>query len=580
MDYKKSVIVKADRDDPNSFDRKALKEADQMIRDMIDPAPAGFVCASKAYVDGLCKTNSLDITTLKKQEEEVRSVDLMAYTYRSYRGKYTIFIKDGVSPEAFEMLDLHEKGHIVLNHTHLREMHEPHFAKVIEAQWNKVKKHFADTALKNYSKEKLVRYLYDKFANIAQDMQINSIYFENWPLFRSTIYREELLSYVRDLEHYFDQGIDKLSTNDYRKFADKFLHVRAGIELKTLGTIDGKPGPEKKFGNDPTQISQYCHPSHEGWPEKLDWMIYMQLMINDIENWAGKVAAGYGSGRPLKNPNGTGDKSGENKSKIDGDDVTDDAEQKKEMEKNDEEVQDGDFQDDDFDLDSGKGSGHDGGVVGYVAECTKFDELIRILREKCLQKKSRRLHTDVLYNTNRNKHHGVVIPRRQYREKWVPGSIIILLDVSGSVPTDLVTKVIKSIVNTTGVFDPKGSRLIQWDTELCSDTLLSEKKIEINRGGGTEMADGIAYCGKYMRTSLDRLFVLSDFEDELSKWITEGRKVRGYKCAIGYRVNRSQSKDEWLAEKLSGYRGSSELREDFLNIFDTVLLSINRSEMR
>ena len=577
--FEESGVMDATPEDRNSYEAGHLFEMAAMVRDMLDPVRPGYVPSKSAYVESLIKDNELDITTIKKAEYDTRTIDVMAYTYRSYRGKYTVFVKDGVSAEAFAMLDLHEKGHIVFNHMTGREAHKKHFSDLISSKWSKIKDKFTDEAKKRFKKEKLIEYVFDKFANVAQDMEINSKLFDDWKSFNDTIYREELLYDVREAKRLFDVGLDVLSEADYNKFAGYFDTVRTAIELKTLHTAHGEEPPKNKDGSVSEQVSQYCHPSNEGWPEKLDWIVYMQFLMNDIENWVQKIASCM-DGQPKKNPNGSGDKSGGKISSkdVDGKDAESDAiKDSAESER----IDDGEFQDDDFDFDTGKGDEHDGGVVGYVDECTKFEDLLKILRKKCMQKKSRRLFTDVLYNSNRNKHHGVVIPRRTYKERYVPGSITILLDVSGSVPTDLVTKVVKSIVNSTGIFDPHGSHLVQWDTRLCSDTLLTEDRIDIRRGGGTEMGEGMSYCSKYQKRALDKFFIISDGEDDLSTaWIKEGSKLPGYKCFIGYRVKSDQTKDEWLSEKLSGYRGSSEDREKFLSVFDVVLLSVNSREAR
>jgi hypothetical protein len=540
---------------------------------MITPVPSGFIPSKTKYVADLIKKDGLDITTIKKPEEDLINLDLMAYTYRSYRGKYTVYVKDGVSPEAFEMLDLHEKGHIFYNHMTAVEVHKSHFTKVIESKWSKIRKYFEDTTLKSYKKDKLIDFLYHRFSNIAQDMEINSKLFDDWNAFSDTIYQNELLTYVREAESYFNKGLDKIDDKTYKRFTEKFDYVRNAIELKVEGTILGEPPKPDKLGNVTDKLVQYCHPDNEGWPRGLDWMVYMQFILNDPAEWCKKVAQGAGSGRPPKNPNGSGEDHG-----ISSDDVAGDEEAEIEKSAQSDEIKDGEFQDDDFDFDKGKGKGHDGGVVGYVTECTKFEDFLKILRDKCLQKKARRLHTNVLYNTNRNKQSGVIIPKRHYTEKWVPGSITILLDVSGSVPTDLVTKIVKSIVNTSGIFDPHNSHLVQWDTDLCSDTLLSDNKIDVTRGGGTEMADGMKYCMKYQRKQLDKFFCISDCEDTLEDWIKASKKMPGYKCVIAYRKSRSQTKDEWLAEKLSDYRGSADNRAEFLKVFDLVLLSVNSKE--
>jgi hypothetical protein len=53
----------------------------------------------------------------------------------------------------------------------------------------------------------------------------------------------------------------------------------------------------------------------------------------------------------------------------------------------------------------------------------------------------------------------------------------------------------------------------------------------------------------------------------------------GQKYFIGYRAKSNQTKDEWLYEKLSGYRGTRDMRESFLTVFETILLSVNSKEL-
>lgn len=129
---------------------------------------------------------------------------------------------------------------------------------------------------------------------------------------------------------------------------------------------------------------------------------------------------------------------------------------------------------------------------------------------------------DPLYNYNRGKcgHNGVMRMRTTVQQVYRPGNLIAVIDVSGSVQIDLVKALLNELKKYRRNFGYR-SRIILWDTDLVDDIEFKNFDDKIHCGGGTEIASGIAYAKKYLKTDADKLFIISDFEDYLDRWVTE-----------------------------------------------------------
>ena len=460
----------------------------------------------------------------------------LAYMLRKDTKKFCIWINSCVERPAFPFLDLHEKGHVIFDHTINTKRHEESFYKRVEAEWTKISKYFTGTALEKYSKKRLSRYLLKQFSNIAMDMEINSKLFPDWNIAKPILMRQVLLA--------------EINADDLKR---PLKEMKLRIDLKD------------------SEI-RFCHPENYNWPHYLDWSIYLGKLLDNIEEFVKKIA--YSS---------LGDKE-KNEEKSTGDSIDDgligdeDLERDEQQEKTKEKAIEENGDDDEFDILSGNSRwpGKQSGTTFY--EKTIFvdslKDLERILSEYSLSKRKIKLETNTLWNANRGKEFGgIIVPKRRFADKRIIGTIQILLDVSGSVSEE-VKYIIKTIEKTSGTFNKNKSHIICWDTSLKSDQKLSSN-IELRRyGGGTDMAKGIRYIVNrgYIKSKFDKLFIISDFYDDLTRWIEEANKIKCDKAAI-----RIKDKGE-SNEKMFKSFFESELTEDgirrFYQTFDVFAVNV------
>jgi hypothetical protein len=488
----------------------------------------------------------------KKSKEQL----ILAYVLREFRNSYRIFINEDCEDESFDSMDLHEKGHVLFNHTQNINMYLAQFKKELDQIWDlKIAKYFEGNVAK-ISKDKIVKMLYSEFSNIAQDMEINSKLFDNgeWIKAKKTMARSGIIVHLVYLKSQFDDlsGLiknakaRKMNSKDYQKLATHFLFIRDNIQQR----INGEEGD-----------FQFCYPTNKGWPEKLDWMTYLIMLVKDIDKTMDQVIQnilnkmGQGGGQ------GQGSGGGKQISQDVLDQYTEqaDGEEDAQNDANSDSTIDG--EDDGNEDDEINGSGGAGETSGRnaggnakgkgssnnkvsIETCETFNDFTKFLRKNCLGKKNRKWNSDILYNSNRGKFSSrVVVPRRHLIEKWMPTECNIIVDVSGSVPTDYVERVINSIIDTNSGIDLAHSHIIFCDEKVVSDEILSKRTKEVYAGGGTCIANAINYVKehKYMKKSTDKLFIVSDLQDNLSAWVEAAEGLPGIHWVIGYNV---KSKDE------------------------------------
>lgn len=175
----------------------------------------------------------------------------------------------------------------------------------------------------------------------------------------------------------------------------------------------------------------------------------------------------------------------------------------------------------------GDGCGSSGGANGYIdandgpkdSVEMAIEEVIRNFKTKVC---SFTLKKDNLYLYNRGINRTIMAPTYHMKARHTTNpKIVFLIDVSGSMNTDLVKRILRSIATKMKNIR-KGLKydIIAWSTRLCSHiTDIDPKKPvpHISVGGGTRMAKGIEYFkSKYGEDSV--MVLISDFEDYLDEW--------------------------------------------------------------
>jgi hypothetical protein len=525
-------------------------------------------------------------------EDPASKAQLMqAYVARTGRAKYEIFINGDTEAESFESADLHEKGHVLYQHTDGVKLYLDIFKKELDKIWDeKVKKWFTDDAQKGYKRDKIVKFIFAQFSNIAQDMEINSKLFESeWIKAKKTLSRSSLVMCLKDLNNQFNDATfllkekkaQDISSKQYAAILGKFEFIRDNLERRSKNEIDD---------------ILFCYPTYYNWPEKLDWMTYIMLLVKNhfddvmeqVQKQMQAAMSGNGNGQGNGSGKGQVDPSGKRISKDALDDYFDKAEKDAEAQDGNGGGGDGDEEgeesDDEVDGGGGPQSRSEGGSdrsnsgagnwKSDIETCETFDQFVKFLNKICLGKELRKLTTDLLYNSNRRKTNnlgGVLLPRRYSTAKWMPTAITIVVDISGSVATDYVERIINAIISANSGVDLKKSHILFTDTRVEKDEFLNKRTTHVYSGGGTDIAVGINEAFKYVKKPTDKLLVISDFEDNLDRWVKVAEGKPGIKYAIGYNVN--GDKEFNPTKSMSRWLPSNEAGQKFVKVFKTMFIT-------
>jgi hypothetical protein len=357
-----------------------------------------------------------------------------------------------------------------------------------------------------------------------------------------------------------NQRMGLYSTYIYRRFAGIAQAMEVNSKVFRDDWLSVRPLFEKNMRNSIRKQEYLSYPK-EDWPGGLDWMTYMLFLCGDMRRALDEI--GGGGGNKIK----TGDMSAYN-NELNAENRIKEAHETRKT------IIEG------CDADGGERikRGRTTNITGQatlhsISECGSIEQFLAILRERCITDKRRRLFTDMLYNINRNKFDSsLFIPRRLRVIDKTPAPVCILLDVSGSVPAALLKRIVRAIADAECFLDKKKSRLVCWSDSLCQDAPLDEIN-NFTSGGGTILAPGIEYCKKYLSENAS-FFIVSDFQDDLSDWISAARTIRARKTAVACAADSGLNFTEWFSR--AGSNANSHTEEvtprEFTAVFDTVLL--------
>ena len=345
------------------------------------------------------------------------------------------------------------------------------------------------------------------------------------------------------------------STYIYNRFSD----IAQAMEINTKLFREDRTSQAAAPGG---PLEGFIFP-RDAWPEGLDWMSYMSFLCSELTFFLDNI--GGGPGGKIR----SGDVGAYNAERAAERRIQDREETRKTAA-----VSDSNAAYEPEIIRHGRTDRYaDPATLNTVTELRDVQDLARVLRERSFLLKRNRLHTDILYNINRNRFGDLLVPRRYRVEKYSLNNLCILLDVSGSVPPGFVKRVIHTITRAEGAFNRRLSRLVCWSDSLCSDTSLAEIGA-VRSGGGTVLAAGIEYCKRYLNER-SSFFVISDFQDDLNDWIGAARNLGCSKTAVGYgRLNRDATFEQWFyaVGSNANYRKNPVDIRRFVSVFDTVLL--------
>lgn len=157
-------------------------------------------------------------------------------------------------------------------------------------------------------------------------------------------------------------------------------------------------------------------------------------------------------------------------------------------------------------------------------------EVFKNLRTKVIKMDTKK---DMLYLYNRGINRSVISPtvKRKVTISTDP-TIVYLIDISGSMDTRLVDRVLTTIAHKMKKLGNGGVKynIITWNTDLgehIKDIDPRKKVPRISMGGGTRLAKGIQYFkDNYSNDAI--LIIISDFEDYLEEWAEVEKGMSGY----------------------------------------------------
>ena len=158
-----------------------------------------------------------------------------------------------------------------------------------------------------------------------------------------------------------------------------------------------------------------------------------------------------------------------------------------------------------------------------------LNEVIRNMRHRVIKVDTKK---DLLRNYNRGIVRSVISPAVM-RKVTVSNEqkIVYLIDISGSMDTQLVDRILKAIKKNM-MHLSKGLKydIITWNTGLgehIRDINPRRPVPTISYGGGTMIAEGIRYFRDNYGPEAT-LIIISDFEDNLEEWNEIEKKMNGY----------------------------------------------------
>lgn len=211
----------------------------------------------------------------------------------------------------------------------------------------------------------------------------------------------------------------------------------------------------------------------------------------------------------------------------------------------------------------GLGCGNSGGPSATRKVDQMADEVEMALQEVIQNYSSKIVEIDtkkdMMYLWNRGIHRNkIIVPayKRKYTIKTNP-TITFLIDISGSMDTRLVDRILKTISNGMRRIG-RGLKynIITWSTCMGEElkNLDPRKPIpRISMGGGTELASGMRYFkDNYGKESI--LVLISDFEDYLQEWHKVEETMDGY-TMYGFNYGRETRVDfKWKNFKVRNFK--------------------------
>jgi len=526
------------------------KKLDEAISHLIETAPRKELPELKYYYPALEKMNEHVWTRFFPK---IPSQDPLAFVTRSAEssGVYKVYINPYVSEGTSKFLLLHEFGHVLCTHMEMPVLQEQILINKITYYWPMISSSFKDSQIFN---EYVIDDLAHTLLNIAQDLEINGKFFS----------RKEWDAYN------YNAQIDYINAEFHSKNCKPKDKIRI---FKWLNTPEDQR--EKVFMG--------CHPSEYHFPVGLDYSQYVDLLIQNHEEFFKQLKTSCLKGTLIAMDNQEqGKLTTEEIDKLRNqfNDTNEAASEKSCLEAEAAEEED---------------AWKEHGVKGFTATGkTKFKKkgnggkksnscidientkaLEAFILQNCYSKSIVNTRNDTMYYYNRKKYNNnIMISKQNKEELYRPGNLYLLIDCSGSISKKSIDIMIK-LIQRLAMRLQKNSRIIWWSTQLDGD--FSLRNAQGPQGsGGTDIAGGIKYIREnYLKNSNDKLIVISDYYDSLTHWYNEIIKIRNDCMGICWTFQdlESQSVENYIQG--CGFNcNDSAIVDNFLKVLPTICVNV------
>lgn len=525
--------------------------------------------------------NLLRVDTSKKYQEDPSA---LGYCYKSFTDRivnYCVVCHQTGDPEADKLIMMHEYGHIYLGH--LDGIHEELDGQVlwtIQNQREALIEHINKECGIDFADKLLERVLDDpgmnhSLHNIAMDMEVNTRVLspedigvmemgisKAIPDVKEQILKDELQKKLKD---------GNLSEEEKKEAEDILKQIESEAKIKLIL-------PERYHFPDGSPF-----PNERTYPEYLIMIIqhldqFVKMLVNIVMQGGNGDTSGVSQQDIQDALNGQGMQGlsdlmdaagmspGSNKQppKDGGDPIDcpyDGKGQSKDHATPERDQADQDRKEGKVQPHSGtpgcSTTGGAGGqrVVNQNADPIDMaiDEVMRGFKNKVIERKTTRL-TMRKYNRGINR----VVISPSYKDRDVVSfdpTIVFLIDVSGSMDTYLIDRILKSI----SLKMKKIQKGLKYNIITCSTRVedhlqnIDPKKPvpKISSGGGTRLVEGF----KFFKQHYDKnaiLILISDFEDSLGEWHNIEKTMNGY-TMYGFNYGYRNYNQEWTNFKVKDF---------------------------
>ena len=392
---------------------------------------------------------------------------------------YKIYTSEFCAGKSFVM---HEIGHVLCQHLRFEDTLKKQVLERLRGTWPTLKKYITFNPNERLTAQDSLVHL---LCNYAMDMEVNSKFFD---------------------EDEKERMIANLCTSEIKRM--KYI-----ISQRLPGAAEATRVLERLAYNGKLEsFATPVFPEDYGFPRGLSWLQYIDLIILSPDKVMKQVCESLRLRQSQLVAPGDPLPAAAIKKTSDSSDLSDTltvAIQGYEASEN---------------PGKSKGDGHSDSYREIFKVHKLGNEVKRFINERSVvQVKETR--SDYLYYHNRGKADGVFRGKSVEHNAEAIGNIYIIVDTSGSVPTEQLARLLSLFSDLRGMVGPD-SKVIFWDTQLQRVSSLKEAINSIPCGYGTEIATAIEYAGKRYCKPDDRLFIISDYYDILEDWYEEILKLK------------------------------------------------------